>query len=187
MIPTPTELLEHKLDELARHLEEPSLPAAMDVAGIVRQLIQDGSPLMDVVNRERRLKVRFRVARFPSFADVARGDPSTTVYWGPALVPDASSRFNGVRALRRGEFLAAPAVQTAHVTIQVSHFVSYGANKAGGVHFDPSRDKETTRIDALVRALDTPDRPVFASTILAIGRVTHSALTPLRDALQRSA
>jgi hypothetical protein len=177
----PADLLEHRLTFLERLIQERRILGVYDAAAAIRQLLIDQHPLVTVVNRQRRIPIKFEVNEIPSYLTERLEEEHRVLYLGPALSPTRSNLGAGTRLLNRDQFLQVPVLLTAWRSVTVRNFVKFAANKAGGVHFDETVDETTESLNALMRAVDNEDFPVFANTMATIAEITVRGLQPLRE------
>ncbi|XYH94858.1 hypothetical protein ACMHYB_44625 [Sorangium sp. So ce1128] len=110
-------------------------------AGLLRQLLLDGAPLVHRVNRKHRLRLRFRIM------DLEDGPPVAPVaYWrslDPSSFPNGKTIETDLEGLLRARVLD---YQETHVTAR--NVIKACANAKGGVHFgEAADDAEQTAID----------------------------------------
>lgn len=180
MIPSKHEVFAHKFDALEKCLVAHTRARLLYAAAIVRLLLLDEKPLVHQVNRGFKVALAFELNDLPSFEDVEAKASNPIVYYGPALSPSRRRIGTTTRMVNLQSFLDTDAVRASHQRITVRDVIRFAANKAGGVHCDESRDPPSTRIEALVRAIDTEETPILANTIAAICTVVLDALRPLR-------
>lgn len=183
MHPDPIDYFEYRMTQLEDYFGKPRVLGVYDVGAWLRQLLLDETPLLDVVNRELRMRIVFEVNTIPEpfVSDLAA--THGIVHLGAGLSPNLVRLPAATRRLTRDQFLREPILFTAHEQISTRDMIVWAANKAGGVHFDPKPDGTTLQLNRLMRAADTKDNPVLGSTIIGIARVAFDAAAPLRAAL----
>jgi hypothetical protein len=177
----PADLLEHRLNELEAFIAAPRKLGVFDASATIRQLLLDQNPLVDIVNREFRLPLRFEVNRIPAHLTEKMEEEHRVLHLGPGLSPGRSTLGAGTASLTRDQFFREPVLLSAWRKVTVREFVLFAAHKAGGVHFDTTSDDTTQTLNALMRAVDSEDYPVFGSTMLSIADIVVRALQPLRE------
>jgi len=170
------------LDELESRLQEGTPYAMLRVGAILRFLLLDG--FLDMVNRERRQSLVFRVSgliggRPPFYRDIEMAWMS---------VQPLDTRPNAVRDLTREEFLSEIILIYEGDFIPVREVIRVVANKKGGVHRDSKSEKpKEVKLKAaleLDQLLVVENLPATLSGIRVIGNVVHTGLQPLREAVQ---
>lgn len=149
----------------------------------MRQLLLDATPLMDVVNREIRVRIKFEVNTLPESLTSNLHVNSGLIYLGASLSPRLTRMDTPTRLLTRDQFLQEPILLTAWQQILVKDMILWAANEAGGVHYDPKDEGTTIKLNSLMRAFDSPEDPVLGSTIIGIARVVRDGLEPLKAAI----
>lgn len=148
-------------------------------APLLRELLMGDPPLFHLVNRHRRLKVRFRVARASAYQQVVLADAPIFYARTDGLYPGSALPNSTVEALSLDKLLSEMVMIVQGNTISVRDLIDYVANAAGGVHFgDPKRDKR-----AIMAALDGQLKlgGIDASLrcLVAVGRIVTEALDRL--------
>jgi hypothetical protein len=181
MHPDPKDLIEHRLATLEAFIATPRKLVVFDAAATIRQLLIDENRLVDVVNREHRIRLKFEVNRIPAHFTEKMEEEHRVLHLGPALSPGRSNLGAGTVLLNRDAFFREPVLLTAWEKVTVLEFVLFAANRAGGVHFDTTPDDTTVRLNALLRAIESDDYPVFGNTMVSIADIVVRSLRPLRE------
>lgn len=183
MHPDPFEYFKYRLECLDEYFGRPVVLGVYDVAAWMRQLLLDATPLMDVVNRELRVQVRFEVNTLPAAVTSSLERERGLIHLGAGLSPRVTQMGTPTRRLNREQFLQEPILLTGWERTLVKDMILWAANEAGGVHYDPRNEGTTMQLNRLMRAFDTHERPVLSSTIIGIARVVRDGLEPLRVAI----
>ncbi|MDP9902643.1 hypothetical protein [Variovorax ginsengisoli] len=168
------------LFDLEEKLNVASSYSLRRAAGLIRQLIVDGANLVDAVNREYRLPIRFEVP--PDHKERGKHDLDlmpTMHVWRlregfedpPRILVNLSSLRKQVVAHHGG------------TPINLDDFIDFAANSRGGVHWDESTlPPSRNRINALswVGRLNSAE-----ITIQDLGYVLIEGLIPLLNAINR--
>ena len=183
-------LLIATLDDLAERINSPMTEyEVLGIAALLRRLLLDSPPLLDVVNREHRLKVRFVVANDDAYRDMVLGDGA--MFWSAqdGLDPETSlPGMHGTLELNRDQFLARPVMASRGRLISVRDVITHGANVAGAVHLTSQpKDESHQEISGWAEALGIGGYPAGTRELQAIGRVVLKALAPVRAAAQANA
>jgi hypothetical protein len=184
MHPDPFGVFEFRLMCLDEYFARPLLFGIYDVAAWLGQLLLDATPLVDVVNRELRVKIRDEVNTLPDALTADLREGNALIHLGGSLSPALTRLPTKTRHLTRDQFLQEPILLTGHERITTQQLILWAANEAGGVHYDPKDEGTTVVLNRLMRAVDREDHRVLASTIIGIARVVRDALEPLRVAIE---
>jgi len=177
-------LIRHR--QLQNTVRSQSAESMLQLSQALRQLIVDGSRLVDVVNREHRLSIRFSVGLSSEEREAemrALKLPEPMLHF-LGMFPPSEPR----KELKLDQFLKFPVAKFEAQHFSVLTLVSTCANRLGGVHSgDPARDSFEEA--AIRRFGDILSRlgmqHAFASLVL-IASVTFDALSPLADKVRSS-
>lgn len=149
-------------------------------AGLLRQLLMDGTPLVHVVNRKYRVPVEFETI---DFSGAPPGDPE--VHWlvlDPEPFPNAR-----IQTCTLQQFVAAPCLSWNGHRASVGDLVSACANAKGGIHLGRAKVSAEQLLldwDEVVTMLG--DDPSLRA-IKAVTRVALRGLTRLARAISEGA
>jgi len=175
------ELFVRRFDDLEIGLSGRDEYELLKLAAGLRALLLDESPLLHQVNQERRLKIRFRVNRVGSITDVpVKPD---ILFHAHGLDPSVFQIPTGTEDLKLDDFLTHPVVEASAGTVTIADAIRFGANKAGGIHFDIKRTPAEARIDATMARLAALGVDSLGIALQTIARIVLASLKPLRDAL----
>lgn len=189
---TPTKLFCHRIAALDRIVAQRGEEDLLELSGILRQLLIDSHPLIDVVNRDFRLRLRFDVGQSyeESREDHLRRVPTLPE---PSIAYISVMPFPGdsVKSLTKDQFLAykifflKPIDQEEGCTYSVKDFILMCANRLGGVHFsDPSSDDDKERsLRGANNFMSVYGSPVAFSNLAEIAVVTRNGIEPLINAV----
>jgi hypothetical protein len=182
----PDRVFVRKVQDLRSRTDPAALAAAADpdydvlmAAPLLRELLMGDPPLLHLVNRSRRLKVRFRVARVNAYEREVLADAPIFYERVDGLYPGSALPNSTVEALSVDKLLSEMVMIVQGNTISVRDLIDYVANVAGGVHFgDPKRDKR-----AIMVALDGQWKlggiDVSMRCLVAVGQIVTEALDRL--------
>lgn len=149
--------------------------------GLLRQLLIDANPLVHLVNRERKLRMRFTVIPFddqmPLFEDLA-------FYWhglDPSFAPKVATVELDIDA-----FLKMRVLKTDSITASVKDLIKTFANAKGGVHYgeaDSAAQETILDWDGKLLAFGSP---VSKMAIIGLCRVILTGLQPLIATFSRA-
>lgn len=167
------------------------------VPSLLRRLLTDDAPLMDVVNRGRRFAIRFHVYPYRLVVPIDNGfgwltreylDPDAGLAESMTQSPGDKGVHRRVevasRWLRRDDFLKFPVVVFGDETATVLDMINHYAYTTGALH----RGRSNT--GSLISRLPTYDEKAgetldpVEQTIVGIGRVVVRALRPLVLAIE---
>ena len=169
------------LEDLRKTISSPNDYELLRSTALVRQLLIDGNRLLDVVNRQRRLRIRFKIAdtwntpytqlvlsRHPLFYAVLDG-----------LHPSSNLTNDPVVEVTREQFLKHPVAIVGGTEITVYDVVDYGAHVQGGVHVGKNKNEAHEAIEGS-HALVVNGFSMNIVQLVPILKVTYDALLPLR-------
>lgn len=167
----------HKYEKLRELLKVGPEVHLLDIAAILRHFLVDKQTLVDIVNQDHALTIRFKV--FGSASESAQapmpGAKSTFVFSGTTWPP-----FAPLKELKRDDFLDFDMIYLDGLKFTVRDIVKFCANQLGGVHFERNSSDPD---DIILRKLDAIFQIGGASTALSalqlIGKITIQALEEL--------
>jgi hypothetical protein len=174
----PKLIFKYKYEKLRELLKGGPEAQILDIAAILRHLLVDKQTLVDVVNQEYRLPIRFKVFRSASeSAEQSKmpGETSTFVFTGTVWPP-----FAPLKEIKKDEFLDFDLLYLDGTRFTVKQIVKFCANQLGGIHFERNSSDPD---DYILRKLNNAFRIAGASTalssLLLIGKTTIQALEEL--------
>lgn len=169
------------LDDLHLSINSGDEYEVLRAAGILRQLFLDGSAsLVDKVNRNHKLQLRFRVNK-PSFscvADVPKPDVWSAV---DSIDPRRSLNLNTATDLKRDAFLRLCLGRVQGQDYLVVDIIKFTANVAGGIHAGSPKDAKEKALEKLRGLYVFSELNILLMHLRSIGRIVLEALHPLRD------
>lgn len=175
------ELLISTLKELQERIFEPSSYDLLMTSGLLRKLILDSSPLLHLVNRSYKIKVRFPVVKDRVIPKV-NCDPSFSMR---NVYTDFFNE-NEVDWLKLDEFLAVSIIEDDKFQYSIRDVILLIANKCGGIHFDQNSNKTEKRLLELSKRFNHFN---IDSCFIVLCDIAWSVLTgikPLIDAITHS-
>jgi hypothetical protein len=151
-------------------------------AALLRKLLVDGGRLMDQVNRNYRLDLRFRISDVSPLENLIFED--NPIFWSleDALDPESPFAYKPFDATR-DKFLNRKVMRFNGHWITVRDVIDQLANVEGAVHSgEPDTDRRRT-IQAAGRFYSRAGLPGVVSQVRLLGLITVRALSPLRDAV----
>jgi len=156
---------------------------ALNMAWLLRKLLLDEFPLVHVVNRSRRIPLRFIVND--------ESPPPGIIGWGltDAFYPDPAWENIPTVELTFDEFLRRTVLVESRQTISVRDLVRFLANNYGAVHTTPAHDPKSEALrDAAWGSRISTGRGNFSGpvySLIAVARVVLSGLDDLRVEVDR--
>jgi hypothetical protein len=169
------------IDDLQRRIDGHVVEYDMlHIAALLRRLLLDQTPLVDRVNRSRRLKIVFLVRD--------RNAPSSNgpITWAAldGFDPETSRPVGEVIELERDGLLARVILHHEGTDFTVRDVITYLADVAGGIHFgEPSEERERVLAE-IGEFLQFRDLSLVLGSLLAVSRVVLKGLQPLRETVQ---
>lgn len=178
------ELLIHTLDDLEDRVRG-SLPEyrILGIAGLLRKLLIDDSPLVDQVNRQHRQRLVFVVRDARAYEELVKSMDAAFLTAEDGIDPEGAPPGFGRLELNRARFLSHRAMLTQNEEISVADLIQHGANVAGAVHRSDPRKPAHKEISKWADQFSPGGQPAGTRTLQAIGRVVLRALEPLRAAV----
>jgi len=152
----------------------------VDLSLALYQLLADATPLMNLVNQERR-QVLFKVLHYePS-------QPGATVLHAALALDPTHTWGQAIVYLKRDAFLKAPVLISMNEEVTVLTLISFTRNALGGGHYNPlTNDQKYDLIKSLRQSSSMNGLPGGIFQLTQIGLVTAAALQELyNDAVAR--
>ncbi|MCE7888015.1 MAG: hypothetical protein DYH13_11020 [Alphaproteobacteria bacterium PRO2] len=103
-------------------------------SAILRGFYFDDNPLINIVNKQKKLKIRYRVVPSPySLSEIAG---IKTTYQANSIVP-ADHPPAMTQIYTKDQFFSLPVLGYLGKEYTVQQLIKFGANVLGGVHYDP--------------------------------------------------
>ena len=142
------------------------------IAGLLRKLLLDGSPLVDLVNRKRKQKIHFiannRSVPVPDFWSIEDGfDPDTAARCVPLEVT-------------KNELLSRPVLKHGNEIFTVRELILHIAHVGGAIHSGTPKTNKDKILKELGETMFIGGLPAGLRTMRAIGRVVVKGLERLK-------
>jgi hypothetical protein len=163
------------LDDLKSKLDSRNTYQALMTSGLLRKLLLDERiNLLEQVNARLRVKVEFSL--------VPQSPPGDVSLWGAMDGLDGLDLVNpsGLVSVPLRKFLSQPILKMGPDLYDVSDVIYHLAHNMGGVHAGRPQGARQAALKRL-EALQVGGAPVLVRSVLAVGRITHRALLPLRN------
>ena len=141
------------LDELRQKCNTESKYNYVKASGILRQILIDENPLLDLVNKEYRKKILFEVIK-PTPPKPKQSIGSDGTIWidlgmGMSFMSPSKDKSRN-EMLTKDQFLKRSVISFEHQDISVLEIIKLNANKIGGVHIDPKRPNSIKDMNILI-------------------------------------
>lgn len=168
------------LENLEERMQSRDEYEILGIAALLRKLLLDKEPLVDQVNRSRRLKIRFKInpPKIPM-------DPPPT-FWSieDGLDPEtARPRRTGPAEVRKDEFLAAQVLYVNGKVFTVRDIILYMANVHGAVHAGNPKNSKDKTLKKIADMFSIGGLQAGIRLLRAIARVVIKGLQPLKTAI----
>jgi len=170
------ELFLHTLNDLRTRLETGRRDEyqAMGIAALLRKLLLDDQPLVDQVNRSRRLRVRFIVSLPASMHEDDLPLPPP---------PNAPPFVRGLKEVTKDGLLSRFAAWVAPHEYTVRDLILYVANVKGGVHAGHARNRSEETLVTAGEELRVAGFDPAVYSLFGIAEAVLAGLEPLRAAV----
>ena len=148
----------------------------LGIAGLLRKLLIDAQPLVDQVNRDRHLRLRFVINDRP-----IPEDPLPMIWsMQDGFDPETAHRAFP-KEVKRDDLLTRPIVAVNGSAVSVRDVIRYGAHVKGAIHAgEPESDQERALVE-VAAAMQVGGFDPGVRSLLAVTRVVLRGLQPLRQ------
>jgi hypothetical protein len=155
--------------------------------GLCRHLILDDIPLVHLVNRRHRIKLRFEVAfnNINKFFQTSTPHGLNWVTFDPGVIRNLGPTFTQVRKISLEEFQKFVVLHYQQNAITVRHLIRAASHCLGGIHSSEPAGSEEKALVALNAAAEK-DGPLTKFAIKTLCSVILKAMEPIEGAIQRS-
>lgn len=172
------------LDDLENRTESQDPYEILGISALVRKLLLDSYPLVDQVNREYRLKIRFSIVYTTGQLDQLEEMGLTPILWvvpdGLDMAPPGFPR----QAMTRQRFLNTVILAVRGERYSIRDIVLFEANVMGGVHAGRPKNEREEVVNRINQVLTVHGYRASLQLLTSIGRVVLQALRPLRRAVE---
>jgi hypothetical protein len=167
------------ISDLQSRVAAPDEYGMLRTAALLRQLLLDSPRLIDEVNRQRRLRVTFRVVDKDAYVQMVLDDGAIFYSTEDGLDPNTAA-FGQVKELNRDQFLKQPVMVVNGHTASVHDLIDQLAHIEGGIHAATARTDKEKALTEAGQVLGIGGLPAGVRMLAAIGRVVLSGLEELR-------
>ena len=167
--------LKERLDKLTEY-------DLLRASGLIRQLIVDSNSVVEQVNRNYRIKIRYRVTqRFDPPTARIRPDGKVLNAWIGVTFIFPGTEGKSFEFLTKDEFLKYELLHYTDYNFNVLDIVRICAHKYGGVHLSKITDKRDQALHIASEGFYFNDSPNVYHCVYGIGKVCIEALELLKD------
>ena len=174
------------LDDLEGKLASEEPYDVLRASGLLRQLLLDDSRLIDQVNRDRKLKIRFRITQ--SEPKITSGSRSQAYLAIDSLDADTAPPDKTRVSATRDRLLAEVVAVIGTHAHTVREIILFESDAMGGVHhLDSPRKPEQQALVDIADFYGVRSTDAVLEQLRAIGRVVLKGLKPLREQIMKEA
>jgi hypothetical protein len=171
--------------DLEARAAAPSEYGMLKAAGLLRQMFLDGGKsLVDIVNRERRIKLSFSVLEKEAHVQMLLDDGAVFYSVEDGFDPGSGS-FGTPADLTRDQFLKLRVMVVNRHTVSVHDLIDQLAHVEGGVHAGAPASEKAEALAAAARAFGIGGLPAGLRVMAAVSRVVLKSLADLRSAVEK--
>jgi hypothetical protein len=147
------------------------------IAFLLRKLLLDGHPLVDLVKRRHIAPILYPLVHWP----VVSGSGGTPIEEGSGEAAPIWTHFVDELNLTRADMLGRPVAIWNNQVVTARDVIRHLANAAGGVHLGPPKGPKQMMLHELERTVRVQGFSIAGFCVAAVGGATHRALAPLRQ------
>jgi hypothetical protein len=169
------------LEDIEKRLSETDPYEILLLSGLIRKLFLDNFPLVDQINKERRIKLAFEVTVPVSMPN---NEPYPT-FWTiqDGLDPDTAPSFKKHYIVNRDQFFQTIVTIINDQRYTIRDIVQFEANVMGGVHTGTPRAEKEIILKQIDSTIAIGGYASSLRQLEAIARVILKTLEPLRKAI----
>lgn len=177
------EFLLHTVNDLKDKVNSNKNYDLLRATGLLRQLLVDSPSLIDLVNKNYGLKIKFRVNKQPPYKPMTPFESGGEI-WEPILrVSLIQSKDDGFQELSKDQFLSYNVFEIESHNFKIKDIIRLSSNKLGGVHLENSTADEVLilkEIDKMVKYDSGINNLGYA-----IGDISKSVIDGLQGLIER--
>ena len=177
-------LLLDSLAELRRIVGAPNEYGVLRSAAVLRLLLLDSPRLVDEVNREKRLRIVFRVVTMDNYIQMLLDDGALFYSTEDGLDPDTAP-FGVVAELNRDQFLKHRVMVVQGHVVTVHDLIDQLAHIEGGVHVGTPKTTKQAALSDAARLFGIGGLPAGIRMMAAVCRVVLRGLEPLENEVRQ--
>jgi hypothetical protein len=168
------------LEDIEKKLQSKDGYEIFMVSGLLRKLLMDDYPLIDNVNEQRRLKIKFRINN----RKLPIRDPSLKFYsMEDGFDPDTSVPHKTFPLeVNKSRLLKSKLMIIDREVIEVRDLIKFLSHVMGGVHSGRPKNSKEIALLEIQKYLGLGGLPAGIRTIMSVARVVIKGLEPLKKA-----
>jgi len=172
----------NSIDEICKIIEEPNEYVLLRSSLLLRQLLLDGNRLLDIVNRERKLKIYFKISNEWESKEATEVDLTRVVFFGvmEGIHPSSKNSDSPAVELSLSNFLKFNVFYIDSQFITIQDVINHCAHIMGGVHVGRAKSRKENLLSTL-QVFKIRNYPVQTLQLIPILRVVRDGLLPLYD------
>jgi hypothetical protein len=170
----------HTLDDLEQKLASADEYDVLMAAALLRKLLVDGGRLVDQVNHDHHLKLRYRISDVSPIEKIQLEDGPVMWSIGDALDPRSRLAYKPYDATL-AQFMKRQIMYFQGHPITVGNVIDQLANVEGAVHRGEPDTARRKAIQVLGKFYNHDGLPGVVRQVKLIGRITVEGLNPLRE------
>jgi hypothetical protein len=172
------------LEDLEKRINQQDPYDILGASALIRKLFLDDHPLVDQINRNRKLKLNFEVC-LPT--ELPQGIPKPQMFTiQDGLDPNTSRPDKKISVLNRDQFFKISVLTINGKEYTIKDVVLFEANIMGAVHAGTPKNEKENVLKALNDNLSVGGYSTSLRQLKAIGRVILKTLSPLRSKIVNS-
>jgi len=145
------------------------------IAGLLRKLLLDESPLVNQVNRQIGLRIRFTI----NDCDLSASNFGAILYSVAGIINPDPRLTNNPIEIKMDELLAFPIIKFRENTFTIKDIVKNAANVQGAVHAGMAKEEKDEALKELTNLVSVGGLPLVFSSLHEIGKTVRVGLEPL--------
>lgn len=172
------QLFIHTIQDIKERLASTDSYEILMIAALLRKLLLDAFPLVDQVNKSRRIKIKFIINNRPVPSD------HHVDFWSieDGLDPE-TSRFQNPKEVNKDQLLGTAVLKIEEKTFTIKHVILHLAHIEGAVHAGKTKDEKDKILEKVVKEMNIGGLPASLRLLKAIARVILKGLQSLEMAI----
>jgi len=172
------QLFIRSLEDLENRLKSQDEYEILMIAGLLRKLLLDESPLIDQVNRRRRQKIKFTVNDYP-----VPSEEKNLMFWSveDVFYPKTGSLFYKPIEVTKAQLLSRTVMIYDSHSISVRELIKHVAHIQGAVHSGMPKTNKEEAMKKLAEMFGIGGLPAGLRLLCVICRVIIEGLEPLKE------
>jgi uncharacterized protein (DUF486 family) len=177
---SPEDLFTRRYNELQEYSGSADHYTNLKCSSILRQLLLDQTPLINLANKKTRLKIEFKVDN--TFHQ--KLPLSSAILYTSTEVGNLVLKFSvNLKTLKLDKFLSLQILEIENTRFTVKEIIKFASNKMGGIHLDTSTEQNEKVLEASLEKLEKLKIPALAIAVNSIAKIVLISLRPLKNEL----